>query len=338
MVWWLANRYSGGEKQMTRSFAVAPLTLLLIAALSGLGARPLSAADDKGYAGFEKWVLQYGVSETATIDAGFLKAKHDLDGALQKRDKKAAALLLNGNFQWVNSAGDQHSKAQVLEYLDELASNNEGALDVRTTDFRGDVARLIGIHHNERFVHLWAKNHGAWEAFAFLDIPLPKERALDVDPPVPPKDPDAPCINPCQTVGDFKPADAKQAEALRVWLELKNSEWHPNGPVWGSHSDVYHETITSNMDMPMLQHVAQLSYARKLFGEKGGSPGEPVMQIKMFTFNNVVIQENLQGRGTKPVTWIMRVFVNRGDDAHPDWKICLSAQTRIKKNLEGKNN
>ena len=59
-----------------------------------------------------------------------------------------------------------------------------------------------------------------------------------------PKDPDAPCINPCKTVGDFKPADAAQTEALRVWMKLKNSEWRPNGPVWGSHSDVYHETIT----------------------------------------------------------------------------------------------
>jgi hypothetical protein len=135
-------------------------------------------------------------------------------------------------------------------------------------------------------------------------------------------------------VGDFKPADASQAEVLRTWLLLKNSEWHPNGPVWGSHSDVYHETITYDMDMPMLQHVAMLSNARKLYGEKGGNPGEPVIQMKMFTFNNVVIQQDLQGPGTKPVTWIMRVFVNRGNSNHPDWKICLSAQTRIQKNRD----
>ena len=321
---------------MTRSFAVGLLTAVSIAALSGLGARPARAADEKGYAGFEKWVLQYGVSDTAKVDAGFLKAKHDFEEALQKRDKKSAAPLLNENFQWVNSSGDQHSKGHVLESLDELAGNNEGALDVRTTDFRGDVVREIGIHHNERFVHLWAKNHGNWEAFAFLDITLPKGRAADVDPPAVPKDPTAPCINPCQTVGDFKPADPSQAEALRVWMILKNSEWHPNGDVWGSHSDPYHETITADMDMPMLQHVAQLSYAQKLYPGQSVGPGEPVMQMKMFTFHNVVIQENLQGKGTKPVTWIMRVFVNRGDDAHPDWKICLSAQTKIKKNLEAK--
>jgi hypothetical protein len=138
-------------------------------------------------------------------------------------------------------------------------------------------------------------------------------------------------------VGAFKPADAAQAEALRVWMALKNSEWHPNPEVWGSHADIYHETITPTMDHPMLQHVAQLANARRLYGEKGANPGEPVMQMKMFTFNNVVIQQNLQGRGAKPVTWVMRVFVNRGDEAHPDWKICLSAQTRIKKNLDAQN-
>jgi hypothetical protein len=61
------------------------------------------------------------------------------------------------------------------------------------------------------------------------------------------------------------------------------------------------------------------------------------MQMKMFTFNNVVIQQNLQGRGNKPVTWVMRLFVNRGDEKHPEWKIALSAQTRIRKNMDTKN-
>ena len=89
------------------------------------------------------------------------------------------------------------------------------------------------------------------------------------------------------------------------------------------------------MDMLMLQHVGLLANARTLYGEKGGDAGEKVLQMKMFTFNNVVIQQNLQGQiPTKPVTWIMRVFVNRGDEAHPDWKIALSAQTKIRKNLE----
>ena len=322
---------------MKRTCAVAPLALLLIAALSGINTRPVGAADDNGYAGFEKWVMEYGVSKSGEADPGFLKAKHEYEDALQKHDKNAVAPLLNDNFQWVSSDGEQHGKGLVLEDLEPLAKNSEGALDVRTTDFKGDVERLIGIHRNERFVQLWAKNHGVWQAFVFLDIPLPKERKLDVDPPAPPKDPGAPCINPCQTVGEFKPADAAQAEVLRVWLILKNSEWHPNAEVWASHSDVYHETITAGMDLPMLQHVAELANARKLYGENGGNSGEPVMQMKMFTFNNVVIQQNQQGRGTKPVTWVMRLFVNRGDDKHPDWKIALSAQTRIRKNMDSKN-
>lgn len=68
---------------MTRSFAVAPLTILLIAALSSVRTRSVSAADDKGYAAFEKWVLEYGVSETATVDPGFLAARPGFEQALQ---------------------------------------------------------------------------------------------------------------------------------------------------------------------------------------------------------------------------------------------------------------
>jgi hypothetical protein len=41
----------------------------------------------------------------------------------------------------------------------------------------------------------------------------------------------------------------------------------------------------------------------------------------------VVVQECFQGpNSAKPRTWVMRVFVNKGDG----WKIVLSAQTRIK--------
>ena len=318
---------------MKRFAVIASVTVVLATAASCISVSSANA-DDKGYSGFEKWVLDYGVSKSGAVDPGFVSAKREFDAALEKRDKKAMTPLLNENFQWVSSDGEQHSKDQVLDNPEPLANNNLDPLDVRTTDFTGDVERQIGIHRAERFVHLWAKNHGVWQAFAYLDIPLPKERKADVDPPALPKDADADCLNPCKTVGDFKPADAAQKEALRVWMELKNSEWRPNGPVWGSHSDAYHETITYDMDMPMLQHVAWLSNSRKLYGEKSGSPGEPVIQMKMFTFNNVVIQEDLQGHGTVPVTWIMRVFVNRGDAGHPDWKICLSAQTRIKRNID----
>src|ERR1700688_34544 len=74
------------------------------------------------------------VKPVAAADEGYKMADHSLNDALANGDKKAVASLLNDNFQWVEWNGKVHTKAQVLEDLVPLAANNEGALDVRTTD------------------------------------------------------------------------------------------------------------------------------------------------------------------------------------------------------------
>jgi hypothetical protein len=115
---------------------------------------------------------------------------------------------------------------------------------------------------------------------------------------------------------------------MAAWFRLKNAEWHPNPEDWAAHADELHETISPTGDQLMLQHVEQIRKQRKLYGEHGADPGENVMVMHMYDFGNVVIQENLQGAkgAAKPSTWVMRLFVNRGDG----WKIAMSAQTRIK--------
>jgi hypothetical protein len=264
----------------------------------------------------------------AAADESYRQADHAFNDALAKGDKKAVETLLNDNFLWVESNGKIHTRAQVLENLGPLAANNEGAVDVRTSDILGHVERVLGMHHNMRFAHLWAKGPSGWQAFAFLDIPIPAERRENTDAPNPPKDPNADCDNPCRTL-PYKPQNAAQEGAMAAWFHLKNDEWHPNPEDWDAHSDAIHETISPTGDLPKLEHVVELVKARKLYGEHGVDPGQPVMSMNMYDFGgDVVIQECLQGPkgSTKPVTWIMRVFVNRGDG----WKIALSAQTNIK--------
>ena len=263
----------------------------------------------------------------AAADEGYRQADHSLTDALAKGDKKTVATLLEEKFQWVEWNGKVHSKGQILEDLGPLAANNEGAMDVRTSDFLGQVERVLGMHHNMRFAHLWVKRPAGWQAFAFLDIPIPLERGEETDVPKPPTNPNADCDNPCRTL-PYKPENEAQAGAMAAWLRLKNAEWHPNPEDWTAHADELHETISPKGDVFMLQHVEQLRKQRKLYGEHGADPGENVLVMHMYDFGNVVIQENLQGPkgATKPATWVMRLFVNRGDG----WKIAMSAQTRIK--------
>ena len=256
-----------------------------------------------------------------------LQADKSLAEGLAKGDAKAVGALLDERFQWVEANGKIHTKAQVLEDLAHFAADNEGALDVRTVDFLGQVERQLGIHHNQRFAHLWVKNPAGWQAFVYLNIPIPAERPDYMAPPGPPTEADKMCENPCKTL-PYKPENAVEEGALATWFRLKNDEWHPNAEDWAAHADENHETLTPRSDMPKLQHVEEIAEQRKLFnGENGGSAGSQVQSMRMFEFGNVVIMQTFQGRNpsAKPTSWNLRVFLNRGDG----WKIALSAQTNI---------
>jgi hypothetical protein len=254
------------------------------------------------------------------------QAERNLTEALAKGDRKTVAALLDERFQWVEANGRIHTKAQVLDDLSEFAADNEGALDVRTVEYLGQVERALGLHRNQRFAHLWVKNPSGWQAFVYLNIPIPAERPDFTAAPAPPAEADKVCDNPCKTL-PYKPETPAQQGAMEAWFRLKNDEWRPNPEDWAAHADESHETLTPRTDIPKLQHVEELAEQRKLYGEKGGSGGSSVLSMKMFEFGNVVIMEAFQGRNpsAKPTSWNLRVFLNRGDG----WKIALSAQTNI---------
>ncbi len=280
--------------------------LLFAAAFLALSGRPLAAADDT---------------------SGFRQADRSLTDAMAKGDSKTVAALLDDRFQWVEANGKIHTKAQILEDLASFAADNDGALDVRTVDFLGQVERQLGMHHNQRFAHLWVKNASGWQAFVFLNMPIPGERPDYTTPPGPPNEADKVCDNPCKTL-PYKPENPVEEGAMATWFRLKNDEWHPNPEDWAAHTDEAHETLTPRSDVPRLQHIEELAEQRKLYGENGGSGGSSVQSMKMFDFgSDVVIMEAFQGRNpsAKPTSWNLRVFVNRGDG----WKIALSAQTNI---------
>ena len=290
---------------MRRTFTLAIAAFSFSAALLALSIHPTAAADDA---------------------PAFRQASRNLADAIAKGDKIAVAALLDERFQWVEANGRIHTKAQVLDDLTQFAADNEGALDVRTVDFLGQVERELGMHPNQRFAHLWVKNPAGWQAFVYLNIPIPAERPDYMAPPSPPTEADKTCDNPCKTL-PYKPETAAQDGAMKTWFILKNDEWHPNPDDWAAHADDNHETLTPRADVPKLQHVQELAEERKLYGENGGSGGSSVLSMRMFEFGNVVIMQAFQGRdpAAKPTSWNLRVFLNRGDG----WKIALSAQTNI---------
>ncbi len=219
---------------------------------------------------FSAVLLPPSLSRLAAADdpPTFRQADHNLTEAMAKGDKNAVAALLDERFQWVEANGRMHSKAQVLDDLAQFASDNEGAIDVRTMDFLGRVERVLGMHHNQRFAHLWVKNPAGWQAFVYLNIPIPAERPDYMAPPSPPTEADKVCDNPCKTL-PYKPENAVEQGALDTWYRLKNDEWRPNADDWAAHADDNHETLTPRADIPKLQHVQELAEERKAVRRRG---------------------------------------------------------------------
>jgi hypothetical protein len=142
-------------------------------------------------------------------------ADRTLVAALAKGDRQATASLLDENFQWVEANGKSHTKAQVLEDVAAFASDNENPIDVRTLDLLGQVERVLGMHHNQRFAQIWVKRPSGWQAFLFVDIPIPAEPSKNLAPPKPPVDSDKVCENPCKTL-PYKQENAAQGGSLRI--------------------------------------------------------------------------------------------------------------------------
>jgi len=334
------------ESETMRRFLVRAVVAIVLVGGLVILVKKASAVDDpatqaRDYKGYETWILKYGVNTKTPIDPDYLKANKAYEEALAKHDKTALAALLRDDFQWTEWNGAHHTKQEVLNDFDGFikVNNPEDDMDDRTTDFLGDSERVFGMHHSLRFLHVWIHGSNGWQAFLYTDVPIPRERREDVNPTNPPKDLNSVCPNPCGGIPEsiFKPADAQQAQVLKNWVDMKISEWHPNPELWSSHADIYHENLSSGGDLFFLQHVAQLSNARRLYGPHGAAPGQEVWKMYMWTYNNTVVQLDLEDpENDQPTTWKVRMFVNRGDKPSgpgSDWRLNTIAQTRIEKNM-----
>ena len=65
-------------------------------------------------------------ARAAAEGQSYSQAEHTFSDALAKGDQNTVAALLNDNFQWVESHGKIHTKADVLKDPGSLAKNNEG--------------------------------------------------------------------------------------------------------------------------------------------------------------------------------------------------------------------
>lgn len=264
-----------------------------------------------------------GISTKASAASGesaALQADHSLTDAAAKGSKAAVASLLDKDFAWTNAKGKTRTQAETLDALSDFAMDNQGDTDTQTHDF-GEVERIVGTHHGDRFVRIWVKRPQGWRALIVLDTPIPPNGYSNH--PSPPRAADKNCTNPCKDL-PFTPANAAQKAAMDAWLTLKMDEWHAVKTDWPKHVSETMLTISPGMYMTKEQRYDLLAKQYDAYGD--GSPSAPVKSMKMFDFGKTVIMTALHGPNAagKP-SYAVRMFVDEGGT----WKIALSAQTNI---------
>jgi hypothetical protein len=259
-------------------------------------------------------------SDGGSAETSALQADKMLTEGLAKGDRGQVSSLLDSNFSWINADGRTRTKAESLQNVDEFSADSKGDMEVQTHNF-GDVERVLGTHHGERFVRLWVKRPVGWRAFIILETTIPDEGYSNR--PSRPNGND--CENPCREL-PYKPMTAGQQAAMKTWMTLKMDEWHALKDDWPKHVS---ETMIDFSPRMSMNKQGRLDLLTKQYeAYKDGSPGEAVESMKMFDFGDAVIMIAIHSPKTPSgdPACVVRMFVKESGD----WKIALSAQTSIR--------
>ncbi len=280
-----------------------PLAIMVVsvAVFGILASRPTLAAND-------------GETPTAADQA--------LNEALSQGNRAGVSQLLDAQFQWIDSDGKLLTKSETLDALPALATVTKDEREILAHSY-GEVARIAGRNQNTRFVHLWVKHPDGWQAFAFLDTPIPLDGYHQH--PVPPRPQDQTCVNPCKVL-PFHPANAAERGAMDSWLATKMDEWHAVVSDWPKHvsNSMYIVSNTMFYADGRPERLALLTAQQKAYGTGRHSPA--VISMHAYDFGNAVIMTFLHAPNPKGErARAIRLFVKEDSV----WKIALSAQTDI---------
>jgi hypothetical protein len=253
---------------------------------------------------------------------GALQADRALSDALAKSNRTLVASLLDDEFAWTEADGKTRTKAEALEHLPELLTDNQGDSDIQTHDF-GQVERIVGVHHGDRFVRLWVKRPTGWRAFILIDVPIPANGYSNHPSPV--QHPGKDCVNPCKVL-PYTPQNAAQEGAMQSWLVTKMDEWHAIKTDWPKHISDTMVVISPTMWFNKAGRLDLLAKQYDAYGDGNFSPA--VESMRMFDFGDAVVMTAIHAPGgpSGKRAYAVRMFVKERDG----WKGALSAQTDIK--------
>lgn len=248
-----------------------------------------------------------------------LKADKEFLAALGKLDKNSAGKLLDDDFGWTNIDGKTRNRSASLDEIAALSADHQGDTEVQT-HFYGQVATVVGMHHDAHFTRLWVKRPAGWRALVAIDTPIPDKPPAQATIETAAGAGD--CENPCRTI-PFNATTAMDKSLLADWQKTKIDEWRPSAD-WSSHiADEF--LMINNASVRNKEQLVAINHHQVQTGV--GTPGDPVTALRIYDFGvdaAVMISQHRPYRGGKP-------YYNVGVWTFRDqrWQLALSQQTSI---------
>jgi hypothetical protein len=275
-------------------------------------------------------------SDSPAAPAGSVPAQTALaaDGAwiaaLTSSDPASAGDALDAEFEWTNSHGRTHTRAEAVQNLAGLAADLRNETGTQHYDY-GHVHVVTsaqepaeaGPHDRQngaRMMRVWAQRPDGWRALGVITTTL----VTGTTPFAATGAATGDCENPCRSM-PYSPPSENARQIAAIFQRLKMDEWHPDPINWAPYvlDDVYYVTETAQLSKA--DRVERLATLKQTGAPS--TPGDPVVSMRIHDFGDsaVMIARHTPYRGGDPY-YSLRVWAFRDGR----WQLANTQQTVIR--------
>lgn len=261
-----------------------------------------------------------------------LAAAKALQAAIRAGNTRAAEKLLAPDFIFIDAAGHQHARREVLNAL--KASPRSSGTQVKVHDY-GRVALITGSYksaqageRNDLFaLDVWIKDAGQWKALIHHNNVLAPPDAPPVHASGTPRPVDAPpprCANPLEDV-PYKPKSQAERDIIKTFQALELAVTRNDPDEWQRHvADEFVVTRTRQHPTDKAARMAFMATQRAINAETYVAE---VVSLKFWVLGDAAIMraDHAMPGNRRPPYRATRLWVKRDGR----WQMAISQQTTI---------
>jgi ketosteroid isomerase-like protein len=261
-----------------------------------------------------------------------LAAAGALQAAIRAGDAAATEKLLARDFSFIDAAGHEHTRREVLDAL--TASPRSAGSEVKVRDY-GRVALITGSYKSAQAgersdlfaLDVWVEDAGTWKALIHHNNVLARTDAPSAHVSGTPRPMDAPpprCANPLEQV-PYQPKSQAERDIIKAFQALELAVTRNDPDEWTNHvADEFVVTRTRQHPTDKAARMAFMATQREINAETYVAE---VVALKFWVLGDAAITraDHAMPGNRRPPYRATRLWVKRDGR----WQMAISQQTTI---------